>query len=319
MRAARFLCGLSLVLMSVVSCYYYRLEQKLDPMNRDWLQRVSYVISSKERKVFLSLPDAERAAFREEFWLSRDPDPTTEDNEFKTEYFFRLERADELFFGEGREGYLTDRGRIYVLYGPPTDRSNTPPDDTGRSSEIWYYGNVPVVFVDEFPTGRLTLATFDLSPLRHLNIKYMHEFGRTPDQAELFSRDSGGELSFDWDVRIEQTAGTDQVEGEVEVMVPLLYVWFSAESGKMETSLDLRLEIRNPADELIWEHDEVFRLELEEEALQEDPRMVYRMKVAVLIEEAAPLLRQGTSRLLAVLINRTGGATARKVKAFKLD
>ena len=316
MRASRFLFGLSLVLMCVASCYYHRLEQQLDFESRDWLQRVSYIITSQERKVFLSLPEAEREAFREEFWQKRDPDPMTAENELKVEYFGRLERANELFFGEGREGYLTDRGRILVLYGLPMERTNSPPDEAGRSSEIWYYGNFPVVFVDEFSTGRFILVTFDLSPLRDLNIKYMHEIGRTPAQAESFSPESGGELSFDWDVRIKQTAGTDRVEGEVEISVPLLHLWFSSEAGRMKTSLDLRLEIRNPADELVWEHEEAFSLDLEEAALEEDQRLRHRMKVALLIEGAGARLQQGTNRLLAVLINRTGGAAARRAVSY---
>jgi GWxTD domain-containing protein len=319
MRPVRFLLGLNLILMCFAACYYYRLEQQLDLESRDWLQRVSHIITAQERKVFLSLPEAERESFREEFWRKRDPDPMTEENELKVEYFLRLEKANELFFGEGREGYLTDRGRILVLYGLPLERTGSPPDEAGRTSEIWYYGNFPVIFVDEFSTGRFTLVTFDLSPLRDLNIKYMHEIGRSPDQAESFSPETGGGLSFDWDVRIGLTAGSNRVEGEVEISVPLLHLWFSSEEGRMKTSLDLRLEIRNPADELIWEHEEAFPLDLAEAALEEDRRLRHRMTVALLIEGAGPRLRQGTNRLLAVLTNRTGGATARRVKTFKLD
>jgi len=317
MRAARFLWGLSLVLMCFSSCYYYRLEQKLDPENRDWLRQVDYIITSEERKLFVSLPEVEKEAFREEFWLKRDPDSMTEENELKMEYFARLEKANELFFGEGREGYRSDRGRIYILYGPPMEYTTTPPDDVGRTSEIWYYGNFPVIFVDEFSTGRFSLVTFDLSPLRDLNIKYMYELGRPPGQAGPFTSDSGG-LDFDWDVRIA-ASGSQRVEGEVEITIPLLHVWFAARGGRMETDLDLRLEVRDAADQLIWEHEEVFRVEVDEAALQEDPKMKHRMMVALLIEGTAPQLRHGTNRIFAVLVNQTGGAKVRKVKTFKLD
>ena len=317
MKAGRVLLPLLLALMCAASCTYYRLEKQLDAENRDWLQRVGYLITSEERKVFLSLPEGERNAFREEFWHKRDPDPTTEENELKMEYFSRLERANELFFGDAREGYLSDRGRIFVLYGPPMERTSTPPDEAGRSGEIWYYGNFPVVFVDEFSTGRYTLATFDLSPLRGLNIKYMHELGRTPAQAEAFAVDSAGAMDFDWEIDIV-SAGPGRVEGEVGIAVPLLHLWFTARAGMLETTLDLRLEIRNAADELVWEHEEAFPLELEEASLEEDRGMAHRRRVALHIEGAAPRM-QGTNRILASLTNRTGGATARKVKSFRLD
>ena len=69
MRVVRIGLGLSLVLICLAACYYYRLEQELTPENKDWLQRVDYIITSEERKLFLNLPDDEKASFREDFWL----------------------------------------------------------------------------------------------------------------------------------------------------------------------------------------------------------------------------------------------------------
>lgn len=318
MRIVRIGLGLSLVLMCLAACYYYRLEQKLTPENKDWLQRVDYIITSEERKLFLNLSDDEKASFREEFWLERDPDPSTEENEFRMEYDARLEAANQLFMGEGRPGYRTDRGRIYILYGPPMDRTTTPPGDSGRTSEIWYYGNFPVVFVDEFSTGRFSLFTFDLSPLRDLNIKYMHELGRTPGQAEAAAPGQESGLDFDWKVRVE-AVGPERVEGEVEITVPLLHVWFAVQEEGMETVLDLRLEVRDPGDAVIWEYEQAISLEVEERALQENQRMKHRLAVPLRIEGPSRRFRQGTYRIFAVLINRTGDARVRKVKTFKLD
>jgi GWxTD domain-containing protein len=115
-----------LSLLLLLSCRLYQLERKLDPENAEFLSKVSYIITKEERKIFLELPDKEKEKFREEFWKRRDPDLETEENEFKTEYFKRLERAAEIFMGEGRPGWLTDRGRIYVLFGPPADRMTYP-------------------------------------------------------------------------------------------------------------------------------------------------------------------------------------------------
>ena len=68
------------------SCRYYNLEQKLDPVNKDWLNRVRYIITTEESHIFLDLPDEEKEAFKEEFWKRRDPDPNTEENEFQPLY-----------------------------------------------------------------------------------------------------------------------------------------------------------------------------------------------------------------------------------------
>ncbi len=74
----------------------------------------------------------------------RDPDPTTEENEFRDEYYRRIDVANHLF-REGSAGWLSDRGRILILLGEPERRDVYP---SGYSFyeppvEIWYYGNVP--------------------------------------------------------------------------------------------------------------------------------------------------------------------------------
>jgi len=114
------------LLLFPLSCRLYKLERQLDPENAEFLSKVNYIITKEERKIFLELPDEEKESFREEFWKRRDPDPSTEENEFKIEYFNRIERANELFHGEGRPGWMTDRGRIFVLFGPPSDRMTYP-------------------------------------------------------------------------------------------------------------------------------------------------------------------------------------------------
>lgn len=104
------------------SCHYYKLEQKLDPINAEFLDKVRYIITKEERSIFLDLPNSEREKFKEEFWKRRDPDLQTEENEFKMEYYNRIERSTKFFISEGRPGWLSDRGRIYILFGPLMDR-----------------------------------------------------------------------------------------------------------------------------------------------------------------------------------------------------
>ncbi len=112
-----------LLLAALLSaCRLYKLARQLPPEYADFLSQVRYIITKEEEKIFLELPHSEKDRFIEEFWARRDPDPDTEENEFKTEFFKRVERANALFISEGKPGWLTDRGRIYVLFGPPTDR-----------------------------------------------------------------------------------------------------------------------------------------------------------------------------------------------------
>ena len=144
----------------LTSCRLYNLERRLDPENAEFLSKVRYIITRKERKIFLELPDSEKKEFIEEFWKRRDPDPYTPENEFEMEYFDRIEKAGEIFRGEGRPGWMTDRGRIYILFGPPSYREihHSETSDTsgllrGRCGEIWHYGLFPVVFRDESCNG----------------------------------------------------------------------------------------------------------------------------------------------------------------------
>ncbi len=88
-----------------------------------WLEQdVVYIISEKERNEFSRLAtDAERDAFIERFWKIRDADSSTEENEFKTEHYSRIQYANERFH-DGIPGWKTDRGRIWILHGAPDSR-----------------------------------------------------------------------------------------------------------------------------------------------------------------------------------------------------
>ena len=94
---------------------------------KDWLDKdVTYVITDEERKAFKKLAtDDERERFIEEFWRRRDPDPDTDENEFKEEYYERIAYANE-HFASGIPGWKTDRGRIWIMYGKPDERETHP-------------------------------------------------------------------------------------------------------------------------------------------------------------------------------------------------
>src|SRR5580692_280410 len=98
------------------------LKKELETPYKKWLDEdVVYIISDEEKKAFHQLnTDEEREQFVEQFWLRRDPTPDTEENEFKEEHYRRIAYANE-HYASGIPGWRTDRGRIYIQYGPPDE------------------------------------------------------------------------------------------------------------------------------------------------------------------------------------------------------
>jgi GWxTD domain-containing protein len=134
---------------------------------------VPYIITSREKDVFLSLPtELDRGQFIESFWKKRDPNPQTPENEFKLEYYRRIALANKFFGVGGIPGWRTDRGRFYILLGPPKEieRDLTPSMSALTMSqgpkETWQYWDLPnpslpynlaITFVDKFGTGNYML------------------------------------------------------------------------------------------------------------------------------------------------------------------
>ena len=154
-------------------------KPELKKAYKDWLSKdVAYIITDDERKAFKKLEnDDERERFIEEFWRRRDPDPDTDENEFKEEYYERIAYANE-HFASGIPGWKTDRGRIWIMYGKPDSRETHPmggsyerPSWEGGGStstypfEVWFYRYLPGVgsgveieFVDPTGSGEYRIA-----------------------------------------------------------------------------------------------------------------------------------------------------------------
>ena len=151
-----------------------KLRKELETPWRKWLNEdVTYIITDEERKAFKGLQtDEERQSFVEQFWLRRDPTPDTEENEFKEEHYRRIAYAND-HYASGIPGWKTDRGRIYITYGPPDEIDSHPSGGTyerpmeeggGETStypfEQWRYryiegvgSNVILEFVDPTMSG----------------------------------------------------------------------------------------------------------------------------------------------------------------------
>ena len=154
-------------------------KTELKKAYKDWLEKdVTYIITDDERKAFKKLEtDEERERFIEDFWRRRDPDPDTDENEFREEYYERIAYANE-HFASGIPGWKTDRGRIYIMYGKPDEKESHPaggpytrePTEGGGSTstypfERWFYRYLPGVgsgveieFVDPTGSGEYRIA-----------------------------------------------------------------------------------------------------------------------------------------------------------------
>lgn len=121
-----------------------------------WLdEEVVYIISTVEKDVFLQLEtDIHRDLFIESFWKHRDPTPGTPENEYKIEHYRRIKYAN---YNLGREvakpGWMTDRGRIYIILGKPRDIESFSGQAEIYDTEVWYYSG---------------LTEFGLPPVLHL-------------------------------------------------------------------------------------------------------------------------------------------------------
>jgi GWxTD domain-containing protein len=151
-----------------------RLKQEMGTAYTNWLnQDVAYIITDDERKAFKSLSnDEEREAFIETFWQRRNPDPDSNDNEFREEHYRRIAYANE-HFAAGKPGWKTDRGHIYIAFGKPDSIDSHPsggsyqrPYDEGGGEtatfpfEVWHYRylegigeNIDLEFVDTCMCG----------------------------------------------------------------------------------------------------------------------------------------------------------------------
>jgi GWxTD domain-containing protein len=129
-----------------------------------WLdEEVVYLISEDERRAFMRLTtDEERQQFITQFWLRRDPTPGTEENEMKEEHYRRIAFANDNF-SAGVPGWKTDRGAIYIKYGPPDTLDTFGATPVAEPYERWRYryierfGSVELEFVDPTMTGQYPL------------------------------------------------------------------------------------------------------------------------------------------------------------------
>ncbi len=154
-------------------------KKEMNEVYKRWVNNdVAYIITDEEKRAFKALvTDEERENFIASFWFRRDPNPDTEENEYREEYYERIAYANE-HFASGIPGWKTDRGRVYITWGKPDSVESHPMggqydrpawEGGGNTStypfEIWFYRHLDNVgegleieFVDPTSTGEYRLA-----------------------------------------------------------------------------------------------------------------------------------------------------------------
>jgi GWxTD domain-containing protein len=193
--------------------------KELDSAYRQWLQEdVVYIISPDERNAFLQLQtNEEREQFIEQFWLRRSSNPDLPDNDFKQEHYRRIAYTNE-HFASGIPGWKTDRGRMYIMWGPPDEIESHPtggtydrPMEEGGGStstypwETWRWRylegigeNIILEFVDPSGSGEyhLTMDPSEKDALLHVpgaGLSLMESMGMA-SKADRFTRSDGTNL-----------------------------------------------------------------------------------------------------------------------------
>jgi len=193
--------------------------KELDTPYKQWLSEdVIYIISPEERTAFLQLEtNEEREQFIEQFWLRRSSNPDLPENDFKEEHYRRIAYANE-HFASGVPGWKTDRGRMYIMWGPadeveshPTGGTYDRPMDEGGGStttypwETWRYRymegigeNVIWEFVDPTSSGEyhLTMDPSEKDALLHVpgaGLSLLEEMGMA-SKTDRFTRSDGTNL-----------------------------------------------------------------------------------------------------------------------------
>jgi GWxTD domain-containing protein len=196
-----------------------KLKKELMTPYRKWLNEdVAYIITDEERKAFNQLQtDEEREQFIEQFWLRRDPTPDTVENEFKEEHYRRIAYANE-HYASGIPGWKTDRGRIYIMYGPPDEIEShpsggtyeRPPEEGGGETstypfEQWRYryiedvgSDIIIEFVDPTMSGEyhMTMDPSEKDALLYVpnaGLTLMEQMGLS-DKTQRFNNTDGTHL-----------------------------------------------------------------------------------------------------------------------------
>lgn len=292
------------ILLSVILCLHLfdcaaqgPQRVSLDSQSKKFLDYVHYIILPVEEKIFREMPLEDRGEFIKDFWARRDPEPSTPVNEFRQNYYKRLAMADQAFSIGGKPGWKTDRGRIFILLGPPTNIIKKPMGDvpyeqrnfikgsqletgtlTERATEIWVYDNYPeyysgpfrLVFVDYHSTGDYKLTTrVEITPYSMVS--------PTRDETNLAKYQWVGEIEteeksyatreiFDYEVSLDVNKGKSSAV--LSINIPYFRLDFRKQKESYLCDLKITAEIKDKQKEILVTKEEPFSQTFSENCLK---------------------------------------------------
>lgn len=133
----------------------------------DKIAPLMYVTNGDDWKKLQNASDEDREELFNEFWAKRDPNPGSPENELFNEFYKRVESANRNFSFSRKDGWKTDRGRVFIVFGPP-DRieQSTPSRYSQGNYEVWYYEDLreKFVFYDQYGFGEFRLVSGNVRP-----------------------------------------------------------------------------------------------------------------------------------------------------------
>ncbi|MFQ5722258.1 MAG: GWxTD domain-containing protein, partial [Candidatus Aminicenantales bacterium] len=291
-----------------------------------------------------------RAKFLEDFWKRRDPTPGTERNEYKEAYFNRIEEANRLFKGGGRAGWLQDRGRIYILFGPPDERQTNPmggrPIDAyadptqmveGRRyasgekpTEVWVYYNlfsslqrphtVRIVFVDTYGTGDYKLATnieevipgrIGAENLFGPNLAFTHELNKEEAARQrLHLQRALFDFSWEFLKKKNKELGSNLT---LHLMLPYNKMLFIKRDQRLTAILNLEIQIKDTSDKIVWQYGNEYKVDLREELIKENKQGAWEINIPV-----TKWLDKGSYSVYLKLTNSSADQKVEKLLPLKM-
>ncbi len=288
-------------LMGTITCSSTA-RANLDPESEAFLSSVRYIITKDEKKDFLNLPPSERPAFIEGFWKRRDPDPDTEENEYRTMYYQRIEEANMLFRDGLGEGWLQDRGRIYILLGPPDTRQRYPRGYNfgDYPTEVWYYGFYTIFFVDVDWSNNFELvkgSAYNLAQIMKSQMAWKPKISK-----DKITFDTSG------DIEILKEADSQKIL----LRIPYSNIWMRAEGENLETSIKAEVKItNNDTKTKAWEYTNEYKISIKESDLEK----MYNENYVIEIPAQLP---KGNYTIDVILENTTDAKKIAKSSKFSL-
>lgn len=274
----------------------------LNPEHQEFYNYAQYLFTKNERKIFRNLTTNEaRERFIENFWEIRDPSPYTEDNEFKLEMERRYEHVSKYLKEGPIPGWKTDRGRVYLVLGPPSARQE---DFLNRGAIIqWYYNeyNIYVRFNDYEGDGVFYMD------LRNVSLSILDVL----DNKKYFIVNKEGNVNMD-PLHIDLGYDNKTREFLVEVSTKNLnYEEISGSSDEMMAKIKVNLVVyqSNKADDFS-KYSEVKSVKIPKKKLLE--------KNAAISLKIPLELPEGKIKIDAIISDALGDAVYRKFISLKI-